>query len=86
MAEQTPLQPNENESETKEQGKPAGFFAVVQSTLAALLGVQSSKNRERDFKQADASQYIVAGVIATLVILISMYALVSYVISTAKPH
>ena len=86
MADQTPPQPNENDRQSDEQGKPAGFWAVVQSTLAAILGVQSSKNRERDFKQADASQYIVAGIITTLIILIGMYSLVSYVISTAKPH
>lgn len=41
-------------------------FQVLQSTLAAAFGVQSSRNRERDFKQGKASQFIIAGIVFTL--------------------
>lgn len=79
-------QPEEQDAPKNDREKSGGFLAVVQSTLAALLGVQSGKNRERDFKQKDASQYIIAGIITVFILLIGMYTLVSYVISTAKPH
>ena len=38
---------------------------VVQSTLAAALGVQSSKNRKRDFAEGRASQFVIAGIVFT---------------------
>ena len=40
---------------------------VVSSVFAAGLGVQSSKNRERDFKQGRPGIFIAAGIIFTLV-------------------
>ena len=39
---------------------------VVSSVFAAGLGVQSSKNRERDFKQGRFGVFIAAGMIFTL--------------------
>ncbi|MEZ5573162.1 MAG: DUF2970 domain-containing protein [Halioglobus sp.] len=39
---------------------------VVGSVFAAGLGVQSSKNRERDFKQGRIGIFIAAGIIFTL--------------------
>ncbi|HDY81768.1 MAG: DUF2970 domain-containing protein [Gammaproteobacteria bacterium] len=38
---------------------------VVSSVFAAGLGVQSSKNRERDFKQGRFGVFIAAGIIFT---------------------
>ena len=39
---------------------------VVSSVLAAGLGVQSSKNRERDFKQGRFGVFVAAGIVFTL--------------------
>jgi len=39
--------------------------ALLQSVFAAALGVQSSKNRERDFNQGNAGIFIVAGIVFT---------------------
>lgn len=39
---------------------------VVGSVFAAGLGVQSSKNRERDFRQGRLGVFIAAGVLFTL--------------------
>ena len=38
---------------------------LLQSVFAAALGVQSSKNRERDFNQGNAGIFIVAGIVFT---------------------
>lgn len=43
------------------------FFQIVLSVIAAAFGVQSSKNRERDFKGGNIYIYIAAGVIFTAV-------------------
>ena len=54
---------------------------VVLSVLAAGLGVQSSKNRERDFKQGRAGTFIAAGLIFTLLFIGTVYAVVQVVLS-----
>lgn len=40
-------------------------FRIIQSTLAAAIGVQSKKNRERDFQEGSAGAFIAAGIIFT---------------------
>ena len=49
----------------KNQKTGVSSLQVLQSTLAAAFGVQSSKNRERDFSEGRASQFIVAGIVFT---------------------
>ena len=38
---------------------------IILSTLAAAVGVQSNKNRERDFTQGNLYVYVAAGIIFT---------------------
>ena len=54
---------------------------VVVSVLAAGLGVQSSKNRERDFDQGRAGTFIASGLIFTLLFIGTVYAVVQVVLS-----
>lgn len=56
---------------------------VVGSVFAAGLGVQSSKNRERDFKQGRLSVFITAGIVFTLLFVGAVIAVVQTVIHTA---
>ncbi len=46
-----------------------GFWQVVGSVLAALLGVQSEKNRQRDFTHGSPFAFIAVGTVATVVII-----------------
>ena len=41
------------------------LWQTVASVGAAFFGVQSSKNRERDFKHGKASHFILVGLLAT---------------------
>lgn len=66
----------------EEPGGELSFGQVVGSMLAAGLGVQSSKNRERDFKQGRASVFIAAGLIFTGLFIAGVYTVVSLVLST----
>ena len=51
-----------NETE-KNQDKPSvGPLQVISSVFAAAFGVQSSKNRERDFKQGRFANFVIAGI------------------------
>jgi len=42
-----------------EQRSGTGFLAVMQSVGAAMLGVQSSKNKERDFTHGKPLHFII---------------------------
>lgn len=63
----------------KNPGKP-GFFSIVRSTLAAAIGVQSSKNRERDFSQGSPLPFIVAGIIFTVLFILTVVTVVHLVL------
>jgi Protein of unknown function (DUF2970) len=56
---------------------------VVGSVFAAGLGVQSSKNRERDFKQGRLGVFIAAGVVFTLLFIGSVMLVVQMVLKGA---
>jgi len=56
---------------------------VISSVFAAGLGVQSSKNRERDFNQGRAGEFVAAGVIFTLGFIAVMVVIVQLVIKGA---
>jgi hypothetical protein len=47
-------------------GKKMQPLDVVSSVLAAGLGVQNSKNRERDFNQGRFGVFVAAGIVFTL--------------------
>ena len=56
---------------------------VIGSVLSAALGVQSSSNRERDFKQGRFGVFVAAGVIFTLLFIGVVYTVVRLVLSGA---
>jgi len=54
----------------------------MQSVGAAMLGVQSSKNKERDFTHGKPLHFIIGGLIGTLIFLLLIGLLVKYLIAT----
>ncbi len=67
---------------TDEPEKP-GLRQVLASTLAAALGVQSNKNRERDFKHGNIKVYALAGVIFTVLFICTVVLVVKLVLRSA---
>jgi hypothetical protein len=59
---------------------PPTFWQMLQSVLAAAFGVQSSKNRARDFSQGKPSHFIVLGLLVTLCFVLSVFAVVKLVL------
>ena len=68
------------EKESKPSLNP---FQVIGSVFAAGLGVQSSKNRERDFKQGKFGVFIAAGIIFTLLFIGTVFTIVQLVLKNA---
>jgi hypothetical protein len=63
--------------------KEIGLFKVVLSVLAAMFGVQSSKNRERDFAKGRPAAYIIVGIVMTLLFILTLWMVVKIVMSMA---
>jgi hypothetical protein len=55
------------------------FKETFKSVGAAFFGVQSDKNRERDFTQGKFSYFIIAGVIAVVIFITVLISIVSLV-------
>lgn len=57
---------------------------MLYSVLASFFGVQSSKNRERDFKKGKAKHFIMVGIFMTFVwygtIYLIVHVLLNYVV------
>ena len=72
-----------NEQETDrpgEQPKAPGALSVVLSVIAAAFGVQTEKNRERDFAQGSPVVYIVAGIVFTVLFVLTIVGVVALVL------
>ena len=51
---------------------PPTLGQTIASVVASFFGVQSSKNRERDFKHGKAAHFIVIGLVATAVFVLAV--------------
>lgn len=60
--------------------KGPSFFALVQSALSAMVGVQSHKKYELDFNETNPLPFIAAGVIMVALFLIAVFTIVSLVL------
>jgi len=63
--------------------RPLTLRELAGSGLAAALGVQSNKNRERDFRRGTARQYVVLGIVGTLLFILTVYLAVKLVLHFA---
>lgn len=71
----TTLRPaNENEPESNE----LTFWEILGSTFAGALGVQSFKNRKRDFTQGNVIHFIISGIVFTAIFAAVIIVLIRY--------
>ena len=63
--------------------QPPGFLSIVKSVLASAFGVQSSKNRERDFTHGKPLHYILVGLGFTVVFILTLWGIVTLVLRLA---
>lgn len=66
----------------EDTGDSLSFLQIVGSTLAAAFGVQSSRNRERDFSRGRVSHFIVAGIVFTVVFVLAVIVVVRLVLGS----
>ena len=67
----------------EQNDKPLTLKEMLQSVLAAALGVQSGKNRSRDFSRGKPSHFIILGLLFTGVFVLTIYGVVRLVLHVA---
>jgi hypothetical protein len=56
------------------------YKRIMLSTLAAAFGVQSQRNRAKDFEEGNAGWFILAGIISTVVFIFTGLTVVNLVV------
>ena len=59
------------------------LFKVVLSVIAAMFGVQSDKNRQRDFSRGRPAAYIIVGIMMTVLFILTVWLVVKFVLRVA---
>jgi hypothetical protein len=68
----------DNEQPTEQ---PLTLMQLIGSALAAASGVQSSKNRARDFSRGTPLQFVIVGVLFTAVFVLLLIGFVNLLLS-----
>ena len=66
-----------------DEKKEPSLLDVTRSVMWAFLGVQKSKNYERDFKHGKPSQYIIVGIVGVIMFIAILVMLVKFALSVA---
>lgn len=67
-------------NEPDQEQRPLSFREMLQSVLAAAFGVQSGKNRSRDFSRGKPSHFIFLGLLFTVVFVLLIFGVVQLVL------
>ncbi len=76
---------NSNDENSPQEKSPEGlgFLQTLLSVFAAMFGIQTQEKHQRDFEQGSATNFIFVGIVVTLVFIITLFMLVSYLIDNA---
>ena len=74
---------DENNTDSDNQKEPS-LLDVARSVLWAFIGVQKSKNYERDFKHGKPSQYIIVGLLGVAIFIAILVSVVKFALSLAS--
>ena len=69
------------QARNSDQNKPPTVPQIALSVMAAAFGVQTNKNRERDFANGNPIVFIFAGLIFTILFVLSIIVLVMLVLA-----
>ena len=64
--------------------KKPSFLDVVKSVLASFFGVQSDKNRQRDFEKGSPMQFIAVGLGLTVFFIVAVIFIVKFILYSAN--
>ncbi|MEE4462513.1 DUF2970 domain-containing protein [Azotobacter chroococcum] len=71
-------------NDDRDDDKPLTFRQMLHSVLAAALGVQSGRNRTRDFSRGKPSHFILLGVGFTVLFVLVLVGAVKLILHLAQ--
>jgi Protein of unknown function (DUF2970). len=74
---------SEQNPEQKPSGPPPTLWQVIGSVAAAMFGVQSNRNRERDFNRGRLWQFVVVGAGMVLLLVLVLILGVHFILAAA---
>lgn len=69
--------------EQESEKQRLSFFQVLGSVLSSFFGVQKNETRERDFKHGRARDFILVGLLLTLLFILAVWGVVQLVMHLA---
>ena len=63
--------------------KKVSFLSTMSSVVAASFGVQTNKNRERDFEQGKFHHFVIGGIVFAVLFILFLVGLVKIVMHQA---
>ena len=69
--------------EKTENKKKVPLLSIMSSVVAASFGVQTKKNRERDFEQGEFHHFVIGGVVFAVLFIFSIIGIVKVVMHFA---
>lgn len=79
MASEDPKSNASSHGEDPNQAPTLTWSQILRSSLAAGLGVQSSRNRQRDFAEGSPRRFIVMGVVLTMLFIASLVTVIQII-------
>jgi hypothetical membrane protein len=67
----------------KEEIKKPGPLQIIGSVLAAMVGIQSEDNRERDFTSGQIGHYIFVAIIVVIIFIFTLISVVNNILEEA---
>ena len=71
------------ESGKQKEARGPSLLSVLGSVMASMFGVQSSRKREEDFTHGKPWQYVIIGLLVTVVFMLTVWGVVSLVMKMA---
>ena len=65
--------------ESEQESRTPSLLGVFGSVLASMFGVQSSRKRHEDFSHGKPLEYIIVGLVMTVVFILTVWGVVSIV-------
>lgn len=69
-----------------EQEQKLPFHQVLASVLASFIGVQKNATRERDFSRGRPRDFILVGILMTVIFVLAVWGVVKLVMGLAAGH
>ena len=72
-------------SEENKEAEKLSLLQVFGSVMSSFLGVQKNAARERDFTRGRARDFIIVGIVLTLLFIVTVWGVVQLVMRVATP-